>query len=56
VEQLEHQYWERDGVVADVIDTIIIVNPKDEEISCEDTESEEVTDFFGLQARSATVR
>jgi hypothetical protein len=29
VEQLEQQYWERDGVVADVIDTIIIANPNE---------------------------
>jgi hypothetical protein len=29
VEQLEQQYWELDGVVADVIDTIIIANPND---------------------------
>jgi hypothetical protein len=49
VEQLEQQYWERDGIVADVIDTIIIANPNDssddEETSYEDDESEEATDF-----------
>jgi hypothetical protein len=49
VEQLEQQYRERDGVVADVIETIIIANPNDssddEENSGEDAESEEATDF-----------
>jgi hypothetical protein len=50
VEQLEQQYWERDGVVADVIDTIIIANPNessdDEETSSEDDdEPEEATDL-----------
>jgi hypothetical protein len=50
VEQLKQQYWERDRVVADVIDTIIIANPNDrsyvEEMSSEDDdESEEATDF-----------
>jgi hypothetical protein len=50
VEQLQQQYWERDGVVADVIDTIIISNPNessdDEETSSEDDdESEEATDL-----------
>jgi hypothetical protein len=49
VEQLEQQYWEQDGVVADVIDTIIIANPNessyDEEMSSEDDESEEATDL-----------
>jgi hypothetical protein len=50
VEQLEQQYWERDGVVADVIDTIIIANPNessdDEETTSEDDdESEEATDL-----------
>jgi hypothetical protein len=48
-EQLEQQHWKRDGVVADVIDTIIIANPNDssgdEETSCEDAESEEATEF-----------
>jgi hypothetical protein len=48
--ELEQQYWERDGVVADVIDTIIIANPNessdDEETSSEDDdESEEATDL-----------
>jgi hypothetical protein len=41
VEQLEQQYWERDGVVADVIDTIIIANPNERS---DDDESEEATD------------
>jgi hypothetical protein len=50
VEQLEQQYWEWDGVVAEVIDTIIIANPNessdDEETSSEDDdESEEATDI-----------
>jgi hypothetical protein len=50
VEQLEQQYWERDGVVADVIDTIIIANPNessdDEEMCSEDDdESKEATDL-----------
>jgi hypothetical protein len=50
VEQLEQQYWERDGLVADVIDAIFIVNPNessdDEETSSEDDdESEEATDL-----------
>jgi hypothetical protein len=50
VQQLEQQYWERDGVVADVIDTIIIASPNqssdDEETTSEDDyESEEATDL-----------
>jgi hypothetical protein len=48
VQQLE-QYWKRDGVAADVIDSAIIVNTNDssddEETSCEDAESEEETEF-----------
>jgi hypothetical protein len=43
------QHWERDGVVADVIDSAIIVNTNDssddEETSCENAEFEEATDF-----------
>ncbi|KDR20723.1 hypothetical protein L798_04675 [Zootermopsis nevadensis] len=47
--ELEQQYWEWEGVVADMIDSIIISNPNDssenEETFCEDVESEEATDF-----------
>jgi hypothetical protein len=49
VAQLEQQYWERDGTVANVIDTKITANPNDscndEEIPSADDESEEATDF-----------
>ncbi|KDR23616.1 hypothetical protein L798_12176 [Zootermopsis nevadensis] len=49
VEQLEQQYWGQDGVVVDVMVSIIIANPNDSsddnETSCEDVESEEATDF-----------
>jgi hypothetical protein len=49
VKALEQEYWERDGVVADMTDAITLENPNhsrgDKEISCEHADSEKSTDF-----------
>ncbi|KAJ4442346.1 hypothetical protein ANN_03932 [Periplaneta americana] len=44
IEKLEKHYWDREGLVSDLVESIIIENPKDEENSSRDENSNDAED------------